>query len=473
MIIAYSHNIRKRRRLRRGMAYILSLVVLSLCTTMAVAMASGTSVNLTRSENMQNALNAQLAAEGGLQFLLQSIASTDMPKETTQETLMGNLAAELGGILDDTANLSGAVVSAASTTVTIPAISVEGSVFTCVLTRIDPDTEGNLRCRLSVTGSSGGMSRSISVDLCLKSSAPGVFDYGIATKGTIDISGNAKILSMSDPSDANVFTAADDAIVIDAAGNSKLDGDLYACTDEISAIRLTGNSQVGGETDTDLILTNHTHLGISEPEFPEFDLTPFPGLTTDVVDSSTRTSGNKTFNNIHILPNANPTFNGNITLNGIVYIEAPNNVKFNGNLVINGMVVTSDGGSTPFSGNQLTFNGNVSVPGVDALPDTAQFQDVKAMTGTAILAPGFGVTFKGNNGGINGLVAADQLIFRGNTSLGGDLTGVLLGLADRPMELRGNTTITINRPDGDYTPAGFKYTSSFEVVANSYAESTP
>ena len=83
------------------------------------------------------------------------------------------------------------------------------------------------------------------------------------------------------------------------------------------------------------------------------------------------------------------------------------------------------------------------------------------------------MTFRGNNDGINGLIAADQLTFRGNTSLGGELTGMILGLADHPMSLRGNTTITINREEGDYTPIGFKYVSSFNVVTNSYAETIP
>jgi hypothetical protein len=452
---------------------VLALVVLALCTTLAVAIASGTTVNIARSENMQKALNAQLAAEGGLQFMLQSLSNAKLPKDTDYDTLMANLATKLGEILDGTPNLGSSEVSGTEYTVTIPAITIEGAVFTCVLTRLSPDGENNQQCRLSVTGSSGGMSRSVSLDLRLKAAAPPLFDYGIASKGTIDISGNAKILSMSEALDASIFTAADDAIVFDAAGNSKIAGDIYACTDDISAIRLTGNSEVGGETDTDEIFENHTHLGQDDPEFPELDLTPFPGLTTNIVDGSTQTSGNRTFENIHVLPNVNPTFNGNIVINGIIYIEAPNKVKFNGNLVINGFVVTSDGGSLPMSGNQLTFNGNVSVPGVDALPDTAEFEAVKEFTGTAILAPGFGVTFSGNNSGINGMIAADQLTFRGNSTLGGELTGMILGLADLPMSLRGNTKITINRQDDDYTPMGFKYTSSFEVISGSYAETTP
>ena len=473
MIRSQNCNLRRRRCLRTGIVYVLALVILALCTSLAVAMSSGTGVNLARCDNMQKAFKAQLAAEGGLQFMLQSISGAKLAKDTDYDTLMGNLAVALGEILDDTPNLGGSEVSGTEYTVTIPAISIDGAVFTCVLTRLSPNGENNQQCRLSVTGTSGGMSRSVSVDLRLKATAPPLFDYGIASRGTIDISGNAKILSMGEAGDASIFSAADDAVVINAAGNSKIAGDLYACTDDISAIQLTGNSEVGGETDTDVIFAEHTHLGQSDPEFPELDMTPFPGLTTTVVDASTQTSGNVTFENVHVLPNVNPTFNGNITINGIIYIEAPNDVKFTGNLVINGFIVTSDGSSLPLSGNQLTFTGNVSVPGVEALPDTAEFTAVKELTGTAILAPGFGLTFRGNNSGINGMIAADQLTFRGNTSLGGELTGMILGLADLPMSLRGNTKITINRQDGDYTPVGFKYTSSFEVVSGSYAEAAP
>ena len=449
------------------------MVVLALCTTLAMTMASGTTLNLARSDNMQKAFGAQLAAEGGLGFMLQSISGARLPNDTDYDTLMGNLAVALGGILDDTPNLGGSVVSGTESTVTIPAITVEGAVFSCVLTRLGPDGQGNQQCRLSVTGSAGGMSRLVSLDLRLRPASPALFDYGVASRGAIEIKGNAKILSMSEASDASIFSASGGSTVIQANGNPTIAGDLYACNDDISSINLTGNVEVGGETDTDEIFANHTHLNQDDPEFPELDLTPFDGLTTSVIDGSTSTSGIKTFENAHVLPDVNPTFSGIITINGILYIEAPNDVKFSGNVVINGFIVTSDGSSLPLSGNQLTFTGNVSVPGVDALPDTPEFAAIKALTGTAILAPGFGVTFTGNNSGIDGLIAADQLTFRGNTSLGGELTGMILGLTDLPMSLRGNTKITINRQDGDYTPVGFKYTSAFEVIRGSYAETMP
>jgi len=436
-------------------------------------MSAGTNLNLSRSDNLHKAFSAQLAAESGLEFVIHCLSEADLPKNTDYDTLIPNLADSLAENLNDTPNLGDSSVSQTDTTVAIPSIAVGDAAFSCVITRLDTDGLGNEQCRVSVTGSADGLSRRVSVDLRLKAGAPPVFNYGVASRGSIEIRGNAKLLSMGDAQDASMFSAANDWTVIEAGGNATIAGELYACTDDIDAIDLSGNVKVGGESDEDEILEHHTHLNQEEPEVPELDLTPFPALATTTIDSSTDTNGNLTFTNVHILPGANPNFNGNTTLNGIVYVEAPNNVKFNGNLVINGFIVTSDGSELPLSGNQIEFSGNVSVPGVDALPDTPEFEAVKQCTGTAILAPGFSVTFKGNNSGINGLIAADQLTFRGNSSLGGELTGTILGLGDLPLLLRGNTTITINRQDDDYAPVGFKYTASFEVVSGTYSEALP
>ncbi|MBT3199050.1 MAG: hypothetical protein HN350_03950 [Phycisphaerales bacterium] len=452
------------------MAYVFALAMLALCTSLTVALASGINMNIARSENMQKVLNAQLTAESGLAFMLQAVSQTGVSRDTDYDTLMSNLATELGELLDDTPNLNSQTVSGDETTVTIPAIAIGSGAFSCVLTRLSPDSDDNQQCRITVTGTADGLSRTLSIDMRLKLVPPGAFDYGVATKGTIAMSGNAKIRSLTDAEDANIFSAAAASTVVSANGNPELDGDIYACTDNIAAINLTGNVEVGGENDLDEILAHHVHLEEPAPDFPELDLTPFAALATTEISKSTKTN-NKTFSNVRVLANANPTFNGNTTLNGIVYVEAPNKIKFNGNLVINGFIVTADGSDLSISGNELTFNGNLSVNGVESLPDTAEFAAVKEYKGTAILAPGFALKFSGNNSGIDGMIAADQLTFTGNSTLGGELTGIILGLKNLPMVLRGNTEITINRDDDDYLPAGFKYTSKFNVTRNTYSES--
>jgi hypothetical protein len=450
------------------MAYILSLVVLALCTSLAVTMAASNTLNLARAENMETSFSAQVAAESGLAFMLQSVAAAKLPEDTDYDTLMSNLAGALGEVMNDTENLGQSVVSSSESTVTIPTITFDNAAFDCVVSRLGPDSEGYQQVRVSVVGTSGSMSRKVSLDMQLKAVPPGAFAYGIATKGTISMSGNAKLRSMGSADDANVFSAAFATTVISANGNPELDGDLYLCTDNIAAVALTGNVEIGGETDIDEILISHTHLGQDEPEFPELDLSPFPALAVNVL--SKKVSNNKTLNNVYVPANLNPMFNGNTTINGIVYIEAPNKVKFNGNLVLNGFVITEDGSDLPISGNEITFNGNLSVPGISALPDTAEFAAVKAYEGTAILAPGFGLKFSGNNSGINGMIAADQLTFTGNSTVGGELTGTILGLKDLPMTLSGNTEITINRQDDDSIPAGFKCSAKLNIVPNSYAE---
>jgi len=459
---------RSRSHLRHGVAYILSLVILALCTSLAVTLASGSNLNLARSENMRRDFSAQVSAESGLAFMLQTISDASISGNTTYETLTSDIADALGGVMNDTPNLGGSAISCTESTVTVPTITAGDLAFACTITRLSPDGNNNQRCRVSVTGASDGISRTVSLDMKLTMIPPGAMAYGIATKGTVSMSGNAKIRAMGSSDDASLFSSAFASTVISANGNPELDGDLFLCTDNPAAVSLSGNVEIGGEDDIDDILAEHTHFGQDEPEFPEFDLSPFPALATTVLTG--RNHSNKILNNVYVPANLNPNFNGNMIINGIVYVEAPNKIKFNGNLVLNGFVVTEDGSDLPISGNQLTFNGNLFVRGVDVLPDTEEFAAVKEMRGTAVLAPGFSLKFSGNNCGINGIIAGDQLEFTGNSSLGGQLTGSILGLKDLPMTLRGNTEITINRLDDDIKPAGLRYVSKLSVVPNSYAE---
>ena len=74
----------------------------------------------------------------------------------TELTLMTDLTTALGKVLNETPNLGDSVVSGTETTVTIPPITVADSVFSCELTRLEPDASGNLQCRISATGTSDG-----------------------------------------------------------------------------------------------------------------------------------------------------------------------------------------------------------------------------------------------------------------------------------------------------------------------------
>jgi len=87
-----------------------------------------------------------------------------------------------------------------------------------------------------------------------------------------------------------------------------------------------------------------------------------------------------------------------------------------------------------------------------------------------ILAPGFGVSFRGSSNSINGLIAADRLSFLGNSNISGDVAGSIIGLSDYELNLKGNATIRISRPDSASLPAGFKHPFGLEPQAGTYTE---
>ena len=106
--------------------------------------------------------------------------------------------------------------------------------------------------------------------------------------------------------------------------------------------------------------------------------------------------------------------------------------------------------------------------GVEVLPDTPEFAAVKQQTGTFVLAPGFGVTFSGNFGAVNGSIAADQLTFTGTAE--GVVRGAVLGLADLPATLSGHVEIRVDRAHAAPHPAGFVQSFALVPVASTYLE---
>ena len=459
-------------RARNGIAYVFALVMLSLLTSLAVAMMAGANLNLRRGENLQHSLSAQLSAESGLQFLILCLEDVRMPADTDAETFMANLAGKLAGKLEGTANLGSGTVYLSGAMIWIPAITVGVTTFSCSVAAIEPDGDGTPRCRLSATGTSGLAPRTVCVDLRLTPKPANAFDYGIASRGSIYVSGNATISGMNSPDEANVLSASDEGIAISVGGSATIEGDLFLTADGEDSIYLSGGGlSVGGTSDIDEILANHVHRPPDEPEFPEIDLTPFVSLATSVIDSDTDLTGpGLVFNNVRVAAGTNPEFMNDTVINGILYIEVPNKVTFKSKATINAIIVTEDASELEIADHQLDFKGQVTARGVGDHLVGEEFAAVKQHTGTIILAPGFGVTFRGGVNSINGTVAADQFAFRGNATIEGEVSGTILGLSQSDLVMQGNATIRVNRAKADPTPAGFVHYTGVSLVSGSYAE---
>ncbi len=374
-------------------------------------------------------------------------------------------------VIQGSGNAGGQTLSSTGTAITMPTVAVGDTSFDSTITMLTPGIDGVPRCRLTSVGSCGLASRTVSLDLEMTGRSADAFNYAIASKGGISVTGSAVIDGMISSNDANVLSISQAAFAISVGGSATIGGDLFLTAEGEDSVYLQGGGlSVGGTSDITEIIEDHVYRLPEEPDFPQLDLTPFSALATAVIDSTTDLSGpGLIVNNVRIAAGTNPEFKQDTVINGILYIESPNEVTFKSKATLNAIIVTED--ATGQEGaNTLYFKGQVSAPGVTGLPDTAEFAAVKEHDGTIILAQGFGVQFCGGTNSINGTIAADQFSFLGNSNISGEIAGTIIGLSSKNLEMSGNATILVNKTDSNNAPAGFVHFQGLGVIKNTYSE---
>ncbi len=448
---------------RKGLTSILALILLVVMAALAVAYATASNAGLQQSHNHAGIQRRLLQSESGLAYMTYIMRGVTVSGPVRGQAMLNALAAALQTRMNGTANLHGAQVTINGSTISIPSIATDEGSFSATVA-----LAGDAVVQVTVHGSDGSTSRAVALKFDATTSHSSIFDYGIATKSAVQMTGNASIRGANDPSEANILSATYSTLeTFRLTGNCNQAGDIFSSNDD-AYVTTIGNVKIGGVSATDPNVTQHIHIGVGQTEFPEVDPTVFEPFATTLVDSSTSTTGNKTFTNIRIRANTNPNFTGNITLKGVVFIEKPNRVTFTGNLNITGVIVTQDAGDNVYTDNTIRFTGNTTVRGVEQLPDTPEFQQLRQMPGAFLLAPGFGVSFTGNFGTVSGCMAADAFTWTGNA--GGTVNGPIINYSDSVFSLTGNSILTINRNTYSHTPPGFSSPSRFTPNASSYRE---
>ena len=447
-----------------GMAAVLALMFLVILASLAVAMANSSFLELRQGNNCADGTTARMSAESGLTYMVLRLQDFRVPPNTQPADFFTQLKACVTTRMRNT----NASVITTPTGFAVTTINLSDLSFSHTFTLLN---QTPLACRMVVTGLRGRAVRHVAVTLvCVPKREP-VFDYGVASKGRITITGSASLVGKTSADEASILSTLEEPMAIEAGGHADVSGDLYVTDADIDSVLLKGNGlSIGGSSDNRDIMANHVFLGTQDPGFPDVNTDPLAPLATHTVDKATDFNGTKTFTNIRIKAGTNPSFGAGTVINGIVYVEAPNVVTFTGNATVNGFIATQSAPASQFSSCQIEFKGQASVPGVSALPNTPEFAAVKAADGTAIVAPGFGLTFRGTTNSINGVIAADQLSFLGNANISGDMTGTILGLKNLDLTLSGNTTIQINRQDSTVVPAGFNHSQGLSVLSASYDE---
>jgi len=448
-------SVSPQKRRAKAFASLMALFFIAIFASLAMAMYYQNNLEFRKSRNAAEVTSVQMAAESGLDVLLYHLTHLALPPDTTEATFCEALAAKLQQKLPG----CGAVESGSE--VLVSSLQLDDDRWCAA--RIWWVSEDE--CCLRVTGTDGQIDRTVGMDLGMSRKFPFVFNFGLASRGRLYLSGKSSIIGMNEAEEANIYSETEsvpDPIYVEGS-DVTVSGDLFVAQEE-GAIVLDGSPSIGEGGQ----LEDHLHFGMEKQEWPKVDTSPLAALATNVIDGSTDLSASgAVYNNVRIAAGTNPTFGNDTTFNGVIYVEAPNVVTFAGHSVINGMIATEDS-DQPLSSCQLQFTGTADSYGVDVLPDSESFSAVKKHTGTFILAPGFQCTFSGTFGTIKGTVAADQLTFTGTAD--GTIRGAVLGLEDLTTSVGGSVGICIDQSHMEEEPAGFILPLGFDPKPETYVE---
>jgi hypothetical protein len=441
-------------------AFVITLIFLALFACLAVAIAATAGSNLTVSHNRIQGQQASAFAGTGIQLMQASLggmpASGAADATAMHSLIRSHLATDFAGSTMVNAN---GITSDASF-VTVPVITLtraDGSTGLANVTiRASGGSQDNTTITVRSAAGYGGAARTATYNMTVQRGGSVLNDFGIASKSAISMTGNAQVVGLHNPHEADIMSATYSTTnAIQLTGNVNIGGDVVVVNPD-GHISTSGNVTIGG-TQT---------IGATEPQWPQVDISPFTPYATNVRSSGG--SSDLTLSNIIIPPNTNPTFSGNVTIRGVVYIQAPNKVTFSGNTTIIGTIVADQPAVDNLTANQIKFTGNVTTGGVESLPAGAQYDGLRALTGSFLLAPGFSTQFTGNFSTVNGCMVASEFKFTGNA--GGTLKGGVVNLRDSAFQMTGNARLVIDREGAVANPAGIVSNTTLVCVSGSYAE---
>jgi len=452
------------RSKNRGAVLIISMIFVVIFSALAVSMATMSGTNVQIAENQRKADRARACAESGFDVIRFWLNRVSISGTTAENLRFSQIADSLQEELTSE-NITNVTISCNGSVVTIPSVTLDSpgqKSFYGTITPLDNET-----LRIDITGVCRSITRTIRAHYNFGERANNVFDFGVATKGPLALSGNIELEGVNVSVEASVYIESENSnLALSIIGNSQIAGDVSIGNPIASVDLQGGQAGIGGETGQDAI-NNHVSFGVPPSEFPEPDPGQFESFVTPL-DPNIDTSADATLENVRIAPNTNPTFSGQVILKGIVYIETPNVVTFTGGADITGIIV-GDGNLEDNSGvNQIIFRGNVDGHPITELPMEEQFNGLHGQTGTFVMAPGFHVSFGGSFSTLSGAIAGNGVEFFGNA--GGTINGSVINYSDEEMTLSGNSDLYFNRSGTTEVPAGFVPEIVLEYNPSSYSE---
>ncbi|MGB2936973.1 MAG: hypothetical protein WBD05_02060 [Phycisphaerae bacterium] len=455
----------------RGVALLLTLIFLALFVAMAVAIAASADINLTIARNRIESRQAAALAETGLLLCQRHLGGLQVPATSDIEDLHEAIANHIAAAWDassmaDATDLTWDANSAVLPTVMVTQEGRSGTIDATVTA--NGGVLSSPTVTIQSTGRFGNAVRTVSYRMAVVDTFSVLSKYGVISKSRLRMTGNGKIEGANQDAEGSVLSATYSHIeAIDMGGHSSVSGDAAVSNLNAQIIK-SDSASIGGDQ----------IYGVMELPWPEIDVSIFEPYATNIYTGNSgggkdkgkkdKDDGDDTLTNIRIPAGTNPTFNANTTISGVLYIESPNVVTFNGSATISGVIVAEQPEIEDLSTNQIHFGGNVTSSGVENLPPDSEFDGLRELTGSFLLAPGFSTKFRGNSSMLSGWIVASSFDFAGNVSAA--IRGGVMNLNDSNFLVSGNLTMTIDKANVAGEPAGMVAIYVLACVPGSYEE---
>ena len=449
------------RNFRRGSALVACTIILVVASALAVSLATLSATNLQAADTQQEANRAFASTESGLEIMRYWLGRVRVPSATPPShyisTIIALVQSDLAanGVSNFRVNNDGSV----------PAVLLDSTTGQNFRGQWSADAGDPAILRVTVNGLSGTAARTITVQFVIAPYHFPIFNFGLATKGPLVLTYNPRFMAATQGWEADIYVESLDSVVaVDIGKNATLAGNL-SIGNPMGTVSCGGTLNMGGTL---------SHVAEEDrPEFPVPDVAHFrQDATGPLINSSTDLSGaSTTWANAIVAAGTNPYFAGNVTIQGILYIESPNRVMFSRNTTLQGMIVAEGDVNSPGT-NQISF-GDPLDPSTPSnfssgpYPAGAQFDALRQEQGSCILAPGFAVSFWKNFSAINGVIAASGLEFANNATA--TVKGTLINYSDQPTVVDRNINVTFDRSAMVEIPAGFDLYRVLEYEPASYA----
>jgi hypothetical protein len=449
----------------------MALLFFALFAVMSLGFYASTTTAVEVSRNDVHTARSRLAAESGMMFIRYHLAHVSLPAGTATNAILATVATQLGTRLNGSLNLGGGSIGSSASAVNIPANasqyitlnSTSGDGFRVDLTLSGTDVLATVSGRAGGIASAG---RGVQLKYRPTPNDTSVFGYGLATGGTLSLSGGI-LKGIPDATRGSFMSTANSAShPLTMSGSALVSGDVYFTN---SSGTVSGGGSIHGTTNT-AAWDQYVHPGSTAPEFPAVDTTAYLNYLNSVSYTTITASTSATpLSNIRVKAGCNANFSGGGTITGLIYIEAPNRVTFSGGTNITGVIVV-DNPNEGTSTNSITFSGGGSMLGPENLP--ASYGALRTMTGASILAPNFTVSMTGGSASFGGSMLVKAVGLSGGS--GGVVNGTVISYGTASTSFTGGSGFTFTNTGAAAIPTtGVSFSGHLAPVSSSYAEISP